>query len=117
MFPYSFSVPPLAIIAGALASALKKYHFLNIIAWCLIVIGIGLHTILRVNSNTGTWVIVQIVAGAGFGILVRNHFVNLALLLKECSTPQPHLRSCPLFLSLIMLEHSRCSFSFELSFK
>ncbi|PSR83956.1 hypothetical protein PHLCEN_2v5560 [Hermanssonia centrifuga] len=73
MLPYSFSIAPFAIVAGASASVLNKYRPQNVIAWCFIVVGMGLQSTLTENSEIRNWVGFQIVAGIGFGLLVRPH--------------------------------------------
>ncbi len=73
MLPYSFSIAPFAIVAGASASVLNKYRPQNVIAWCFIIVGMGLQSTLTENSEIRNWVGFQIVAGIGFGLLVRPH--------------------------------------------
>jgi hypothetical protein len=70
LFPYSFSIAPAAIIAGAVASINGRYWWSNFGAWCLIMIGMGLQSTLRPNSSTGHWVGYELIAGAGYGLLV-----------------------------------------------
>lgn len=43
---------------------------MNIIAWCFIIVGFGLQTMLKVDTATRNWVGYQIVTGIGFGLLV-----------------------------------------------
>ncbi|KAJ3810408.1 iron permease [Lentinula lateritia] len=69
MLPYSFSIAPFAIVAGATATAMNIYQPQNIIAWCFVIIGMGLQTTLTENSAVHEWVGFQIVAGIGFGLL------------------------------------------------
>ncbi|KAF8502520.1 iron permease [Gautieria morchelliformis] len=69
LLPYSFSIAPFAIVAGATASATKKYRIQNVAAWCFIMIGLGLQTTLHVTSATRNWVGFEILAGIGLGLL------------------------------------------------
>jgi hypothetical protein len=118
VLPYSFSIAPFAIVAGGTATALKKYRIQNVVAWCFIMIGFGLQTTLHVGSATRNWVGFEIVTGIGLGLLVRKSpGLQLVPHLQRCSSPQLHSRYCPLFPSVTMRWHSRCSFSSDLSFK
>ncbi|GJJ08923.1 hypothetical protein Clacol_003143 [Clathrus columnatus] len=69
LLPYSFSIAPFAIVAGAAASATKKYRVQNIVAWGFIMVGLGLQSTLHVTSATRNWVGFEIIAGIGFGLL------------------------------------------------
>ncbi|GJJ12614.1 hypothetical protein Clacol_006857 [Clathrus columnatus] len=69
ILPYSMIIAPFAIIAGGVGAATHKYRLMNIIAWCLIIIGFGLQTTLKVDTATRNWVGFQIISGAGFGLL------------------------------------------------
>jgi putative Mn2+ efflux pump MntP len=71
MLPYSFSVAPFAIVAGGTATSFNRYKPQNVIAWVFITVGMGLQSTLHVNSAIRNWVGFQIVAGIGFGMLVR----------------------------------------------
>jgi hypothetical protein len=70
LLPYSFSIAPFAIVAGATASVLKRYRFQNVIAWVFIMVGMGLQSTLHTNSAVRNWVGFEIIAGIGFGLLV-----------------------------------------------
>ncbi|OSX62054.1 hypothetical protein POSPLADRAFT_1074411 [Postia placenta MAD-698-R-SB12] len=69
MLPYSFSIAPFAIVAGATATATNKYRPQNVIAWCFVVVGMGLQSTLHENSAVRNWAGFQIIAGIGFGLL------------------------------------------------
>ncbi|KIM90095.1 hypothetical protein PILCRDRAFT_1464 [Piloderma croceum F 1598] len=69
MLPYSFSIAPFAIVAGATATVWNKYKLQNVVAWCFITIGMGLQTTLHTDSAIRNWVGFEIVAGIGFGLL------------------------------------------------
>ena len=71
VLPYSLSIAPFAIVAGGTATAMNKYKPQNVIAWACITIGMGLQSTLHADSATRNWIGFQIVAGIGFGMLVR----------------------------------------------
>uniref|UniRef100_A0A0K3C5K1 FGENESH: predicted gene_1.825 protein n=1 Tax=Rhodotorula toruloides TaxID=5286 RepID=A0A0K3C5K1_RHOTO len=69
LFPLCFTIAPFAILAGASVTVLGKYKAQNVVAWCLIVIGFGLMTLLKWDSKTGMWAGFPILLGIGFGAL------------------------------------------------
>lgn len=69
MLPYSFSIAPFAIVAGVTATMFDRYKPQNVIAWCLITVGMGLQSTLHADSFTRNWAAYEIVAGIGFGLL------------------------------------------------
>ena len=71
MLPYSLSIAPFAIVAGGTATALNKYKPQNVLAWACIAVGMGLQSTLHADSAARNWIGFQIVAGIGFGVLVR----------------------------------------------
>lgn len=71
LLPYSFSVAPAAIFIGATTSKFQRYRIQNILSWGFVLVGLGLHTTLHVNSAVRNWVGFEFIAGIGFGMLVR----------------------------------------------
>ena len=71
MLPYSLSIAPFALVAGGTATAMNKYKPQNVLAWACIVVGMGLQSTLHADSAARNWIGFQIVAGIGFGVLVR----------------------------------------------
>lgn len=71
MLPYSFSIAPFAIVAGGTATAFNRYRPQNVVAWAFVVVGMGLQVTLSADSATRNWIGFQIIAGIGFGMLVR----------------------------------------------
>ena len=71
VLPYSFSIAPFAIVAGATATGMNKFKPQNIIAWIFVTIGMGLQSTLHENSAIRNWVGFQIVTGIGLGLLVN----------------------------------------------
>jgi len=71
LLPYSFSVAPAAIFIGATTTVFKRYRIQNVVAWCFVLVGMGLQTTLHATSATRNWVGFEFIAGIGLGILVR----------------------------------------------
>jgi len=96
MLPYSFSIAPFAIVAGATATVWNKYKLQNVVAWCFITIGMGLQTTLHTDSAVRNWVGFEIVAGIGFGLLVIlfcTFVIEEYLIHANSSSRQPHFQS------------------------
>lgn len=71
MLPYSFSIAPFAVVAGATSTIFNRYKPQNFIGWCFVTVGMGLHVTLHESSALRNWVGFEIVAGIGLGLLVR----------------------------------------------
>ncbi|GAA5874035.1 hypothetical protein JCM16303_002669 [Sporobolomyces ruberrimus] len=68
-FSLSFTIAPLAMIAGVSIGATGHYKIQNNIGWALATIGLGLMTMLEYDSSKAAWVGYPVVAGLGVGIL------------------------------------------------
>lgn len=69
VLPFSFSIAPMAIVAGLTAAATKKYRVQNVVAWCFIIFGLGLDTTLHATSAVRNWVGFELLSGIGLGLL------------------------------------------------
>lgn len=61
---------------------MQKYRPVIFTGWVLMITGLGLLSLLKSTSSTGLWVGLQIVAGAGSGLLVRTLSLSLNLILS-----------------------------------
>jgi len=69
LFGIAFTVAPFATLGGVSIAKSGRYLPQAYIGWALLVIGTGLLTLLKVDSNKGMWVGFQIIYGAGSGIV------------------------------------------------
>ncbi|SCZ89118.1 BZ3500_MvSof-1268-A1-R1_Chr1-1g00969 [Microbotryum saponariae] len=87
-FSLSFTIAPMAIIAGISVVVLGKYRLQNIVGWALTVTGFALTTLLRVHSSKAAWTGYPIVMGVGLGILYG--CLDFPVLAPLKPSQQPH---------------------------
>ncbi|BGP26001.1 major facilitator superfamily protein [Rhodotorula toruloides] len=63
LFPICFTIAPFAILTGASVTILGKYKAQNVVAWCFMVVGFALMTLLKWDSKTGIPILFGIGAG------------------------------------------------------
>jgi hypothetical protein len=69
MFPFTFTVAPMAIIVGLLCTKTGKYRRFIWIGWTITLVGTGLLQLLSVNISIPGWVFDTLVFGIGCGTL------------------------------------------------
>ncbi|PGH12242.1 hypothetical protein AJ79_04422 [Helicocarpus griseus UAMH5409] len=69
MFPMSFTVAPMAAIAGILITKTGHWRWAIWFGFAVAVLGGGLFTLLDVNTSIPAWIFLTMPAGAGLGIL------------------------------------------------
>ncbi|KAF8148433.1 iron permease [Crassisporium funariophilum] len=69
MFGTALVIAPFALVCGITVQVQNKYRPANLVGWILTIIGFGLLSLLRAESNVGQWVGFQIVASAGTGMI------------------------------------------------
>ncbi|KAL9120108.1 MAG: hypothetical protein Q9187_003342 [Circinaria calcarea] len=70
LLPLVLVFPPFAALAGGIVQKTGRYRPVHQFGFALLVLGVGLCSLLDVNSNTGTWVGFQIIIAAGLGMIV-----------------------------------------------
>ncbi|KIO20426.1 hypothetical protein M407DRAFT_220692 [Tulasnella calospora MUT 4182] len=69
LFGLAFTVTPAAVACGATVAIFSIYRPQNAAGWALTTVGLGLLTLLKVDTPKAQWVGFQIIAGLGVGIL------------------------------------------------
>lgn len=69
LFPQTFTVAPASVAVGVIVSQVGAFRWAVWTGWCLTTVGMGMLTLLKANSPTGTWVGLNLVAGIGTGML------------------------------------------------
>lgn len=69
LFPATFTVAPMAIIAGLAVTKTGRYRWTIWVGWTLTTLGMGLLTIWKVDTNLPTIIFTLLVGGIGLGIL------------------------------------------------
>ncbi|KAK9440013.1 MFS general substrate transporter-like protein [Metarhizium brunneum] len=86
LLPTILILIPFAAAGGALMSKLGRYRAIHQAGYALMVLGFGLFTLLDENSNTGTWVGLQIVESAGAGLIAPTLLPAVMAPLAESDT-------------------------------
>ncbi|KAJ4287259.1 hypothetical protein N0V90_012657 [Kalmusia sp. IMI 367209] len=69
VFPWTFTVAPAAGIAGALIAKTGNYRYATWAGWFLTTFGNGLLIYLKTDTNTVSWIFLNLVGGTGAGML------------------------------------------------
>lgn len=69
LFPATFTVAPMGIVAGILITKTGTYRWLIWIGWTISTLGLGLLVLLKVDTTIPQWIFIYLVSGIGLGIL------------------------------------------------
>ncbi|CAL1715229.1 unnamed protein product [Somion occarium] len=69
MLATALIISPFALICGIVVKVTGKYRPVNYVGWVLMIIGFGLLSLLKADSNTGQWVGYQVLVSAGTGMI------------------------------------------------
>ncbi|KAL2374278.1 MFS multidrug transporter, variant [Blastomyces gilchristii SLH14081] len=69
LFPMTFTVAPIAAIAGILVTKTGHWRWAVWLGFVLSTLGLGLFTILDVNTSIAAWIFLLLPAGMGLGLL------------------------------------------------
>lgn len=69
LFPATFTVAPMAVVTGLLITKTAAYRWAIWAGWTISVLGLGLLTLLKVDTTIPQWVFIDLVSGVGLGIL------------------------------------------------
>jgi len=72
------TVSPSAIVQGLLVTKTGKYRLINLIGWCILLLGVGLLVSVKANTSIPVLVVYQLIMGIGMGLLYATTFVVLA---------------------------------------
>ncbi|KAJ7661318.1 MFS general substrate transporter [Mycena polygramma] len=76
--PIVLTVSPSAVVQGILTTKTGKYRLINLIGWCLSLLGIGLLISVAQHTSIGVIIVSQLIMGVGMGLLYATTFVILA---------------------------------------
>jgi MFS family permease len=69
LFPDTFTVAPLAVVTGISITMTGHYRWAVWSGWTITVLGVGLSTLLKVDTSIPAWIFLTMVPGIGLGIL------------------------------------------------
>lgn len=70
LLPTVVTLVPGALLSGVILTKFGRYKPLHIMGFALMTIGIGLFILLNTNSNLGIYIVLQIIAGIGNGLVL-----------------------------------------------
>ncbi|KAJ6103473.1 hypothetical protein N7486_005900 [Penicillium sp. IBT 16267x] len=69
LFPETFTVAPSAVVVGILITVTGRYRWAIWLGWTVSTIGLGLMCLIKVETSTYGWILLNLVPGLGLGIL------------------------------------------------
>ena len=93
LFPWTFTVAPASVGTGIAIAMTGKYRWANRAGWVLATVGMGLLIVLKPNTSTVAWIFLNLVGGAGTGIL----FPAMALAVQASVTAQDQAYAANMF--------------------
>jgi hypothetical protein len=77
LFPATFTVAPFAIVAGIVITKTGDFRIITMIGWIATTLGMGIVTLLDVNTTIVQWIFLTGCSGIGLGLLYTSlAFVN-----------------------------------------
>lgn len=86
VLPTTLVIVVLAAIGGPLLSIFGKYKPIHIVGFALMTLGVSLCVLLDANTPTVAWTFFQLIAAAGFGIVVPTMLPAVQVKLPESTT-------------------------------
>ena len=86
MFPETFTVIPAAMVIGGVSSKTGSYRWASWGGWAMTALGTGLLYLLDAEASVAKWVLINIVAGFGLGMLYPGTVIAVM-----ASCPQEHV--------------------------
>jgi len=84
LFPETFTVAPSGVIAGILITLTGHYRWAIWLGWVVSTIGLGLMCLIKSTTSVMGWILLNIVAGLGLGIL----FPSLGYAVQASAKPK-----------------------------
>ncbi|KAF2137939.1 uncharacterized protein K452DRAFT_235249 [Aplosporella prunicola CBS 121167] len=82
LFPATFTVAPMSIIAGIVISKTGDFRVVTWVGWILSTVGLGVMTLLDVDTSVVKWFFMTFTTGLGLGLL----YTSLAII-NQAATP------------------------------
>ena len=84
LFPETFTVAPSGMIAGILITVTGRYRWAVWLGWVLSTIGLGLMCLIKPTTSVAGWILLNLVAGLGLGVL----FPSLGYAVQASAKPE-----------------------------
>ncbi|KAG6861124.1 hypothetical protein C0995_003576 [Termitomyces sp. Mi166 len=76
--PWAVSISGFAIVGGLIVARIGKYKLVNLIAWCILLLGMGLLITLKLKTSIGLLILYQLIMGTAGGLLYTSAFAVLS---------------------------------------
>lgn len=93
IFPWTFTVAPAAGIAGFTIAKTGNYRTITWVGWFLSTFGNGLLIYLKTETNTVSWIFLNLVGGVGTGML----FASMAIAVQASATTEDQAYAANMF--------------------
>ncbi|KAJ5698693.1 hypothetical protein N7462_000698 [Penicillium macrosclerotiorum] len=84
VFPETFTVAPSGVVAGILITVTGHYRWAIWLGWVISTIGLGLMCLMKPTTSIAGWILLNVVAGLGLGIL----FPSLGYAVQASAKPE-----------------------------
>lgn len=86
LLPFLLFLLPVAGVSGLLMSKIGQYRPLHAAGFALVILGLGLNTLLRPNTPTAVWTILQMLNATGQGLIIPTLLPAIMASLSESDT-------------------------------
>ncbi|RDW61771.1 MDR family MFS transporter [Aspergillus mulundensis] len=86
LLPTALFMTVAAVVGGATMQKLGKYKIIHIVGFGLITIGFGIFSLLDGESSTAEWVIFQLIASGGLGLIISTALPAVQAKLTDADT-------------------------------
>ena len=84
LFPETFTVAPSSLVVGILITVTGQYRWAVWSGWAITTIGLGIMWLIKVQTSTYGWILLNIVPGVGLGFL----FPSLGFAVQASAKPE-----------------------------
>ncbi|KAG6820549.1 hypothetical protein H0H93_015434 [Arthromyces matolae] len=67
--PWAVAISGFAIVGGIVVAKIGKYKIVNLVAWCILLLGMGLLITLKLDTSIGLVILYELIMGVAGGLL------------------------------------------------
>ncbi|KAH0579932.1 hypothetical protein H2248_002754 [Termitomyces sp. 'cryptogamus'] len=76
--PWAVSISSFAVVGGLIIARIGKYKLVNLIAWWILLLGMGLLITLKLTTSIGLLMLFELIMGISGGLLYTSAFAVLS---------------------------------------
>ncbi|KAH8725917.1 putative MFS transporter [Phaeosphaeriaceae sp. PMI808] len=84
LFPSTFTIAPMSILAGVIITKTGDFRVVTWVGWITATLGLGVMTLLDVDTSVVKWLFITLTAGIGLGLL----FTTLAIINQAATSDE-----------------------------